>query len=383
MRVWATGVAVITAQTAIERHGMTVNSFTSVSLDPPLVLVCIQNNLRILPLIRTSGVFALSILRASQTEWSQYFATSSPEIADRLAGYETFTAASGAPILKDALGYFDCQVETYHSGGTHTIVVGRVLAAKREEGEPLVYWNRGYRGVLPAPNANDDLRRAFGGWFHDSRAALNSVLGFSKVLQRGMDGELTEIQKSDVEAIWRSGLTAFRVLSRADTFMRLGWSREDLAGEGRVALSGLLNTLQRQFNGKLEPNRLAVSLPDQDYQFGNLQVVEAISDIIDPASHLGRLERLDDPSIRVAVLKTNWLHFRIAPGFAPTREIDRIKQEYVSLKFHPGSTLDVARLVIQAVGQNLAVKFDEQGVVFEFDLPASLGDGSGQAPLNP
>ncbi|HLF03118.1 MAG TPA: flavin reductase family protein, partial [Anaerolineales bacterium] len=125
--------------------GMTVNSFTSVSLNPPLGLVCIQNNLRILSLIRSAGAFAISVLRADQSEWSQHFATPSTEVLDRLAGYETFTAATGMPILKGALGYFDCQVEAYHSGGTHTIIVAHVLDAKREEGEPLVYWNRDYR----------------------------------------------------------------------------------------------------------------------------------------------------------------------------------------------------------------------------------------------
>lgn len=145
MRAWATGIAIMTARTPTERHGMTVNSFTSVSLDPPLVLVCVQNNLRMMSLIRESGAFALSILRADQAEWSRHFATPGAEQADRFAGFETIAAVTGAPILRDALAYFDCQAEAYHPGGTHTIIVARVAAAERYEGEPLLYWNRDYR----------------------------------------------------------------------------------------------------------------------------------------------------------------------------------------------------------------------------------------------
>ncbi len=148
MRAWATGISIITTQTLAARHGMTLNSFTSVSLDPPLVLVCVQNNLRILALIREAGTFAISVLRADQAGWSQRFAGSSTENIDRFEGFETFTASTSAPILKNALAYFDCRVENYYPGGTHTIIVARVLDAKREEGEPLVYWNRDYRKLV-------------------------------------------------------------------------------------------------------------------------------------------------------------------------------------------------------------------------------------------
>jgi flavin reductase (DIM6/NTAB) family NADH-FMN oxidoreductase RutF len=145
MRSWATGVSIISAQNQTARHGMTLNSFTSVSLDPPLVLVCVQNNVRMLEMIQEARTFAVSVLRAGQAELSNHFAGRSTESLDRFEGIATHTAVTGAPILNEALAYFDCAVEATHPGGTHTIFVARVLAAGRAEGEPLVYWNRNYR----------------------------------------------------------------------------------------------------------------------------------------------------------------------------------------------------------------------------------------------
>ncbi|MBI3242165.1 MAG: flavin reductase family protein [Chloroflexi bacterium] len=145
MRSWVTGVSIISVQTPTARHGMTVNSFTSVSLDPPLILVCIQNNLRILGLIKEAQAFAISVLRADQAELSNRFAGRSTENVDRFEGVPTHTVITGAPILDEALAYFDCALEVEHPASTHTIFVARVLAAKRADGQPLLYWNRGYR----------------------------------------------------------------------------------------------------------------------------------------------------------------------------------------------------------------------------------------------
>jgi len=145
MRSWTTGVSIISVQTPTSRHGMTVNSFTSVSLDPPLILVCVQNNLRMFGLIQEAKTFAISVLRANQAELSNRFAGRSTENADRFEGVPIHTAITGAPILDEALAYFDCALEAAHPAGTHTIFVARALAAGHVEGEPLVYWNRDYR----------------------------------------------------------------------------------------------------------------------------------------------------------------------------------------------------------------------------------------------
>ena len=126
---------------------MTVNSFTSVALDPPLVLVCIEKNVRTLNLILESGLFAVSVLRADQGPWSDRFAGRDAENSNRFDDIPTHTAITGAPIIADALAYFDCVVESTHDGGNHTILLARVVAAHRAEGEPLLYWNRDYRSL--------------------------------------------------------------------------------------------------------------------------------------------------------------------------------------------------------------------------------------------
>lgn len=145
LRAWATGVAVVSAQHNDFRHGMTVNSFTSISLDPPLIAVSIEHYLRTMKLIEQSGAFAVSILRDTHAAWSDRFAGRETENTDRFLDIATRAEITGSPILVDALAYFDCRVETSFPGGTHTIVLGRVLAAGRAEGKPLIYWNRNYR----------------------------------------------------------------------------------------------------------------------------------------------------------------------------------------------------------------------------------------------
>jgi flavin reductase (DIM6/NTAB) family NADH-FMN oxidoreductase RutF len=147
MRSWATGVSIISTQTAAIRHGMTLSTFNSLSLDPPLVLVCVQNNVRMMALLRESKKFAISVLRAGQEDISSRFAGRGTENTDRFSGLNTFTLITGSPILKNALAYFDCNIGSMYPGGTHTVIIGRVLAAKRFEGEPLVYWDRHYRKI--------------------------------------------------------------------------------------------------------------------------------------------------------------------------------------------------------------------------------------------
>lgn len=145
MRAWATGVTIVAAQANGVQHGMTLNSFTSISLEPPLILVCIENDLRTLSLIEQSGAFAVSVLRAHHKTWSDRFAGRLTENANRFEGIATRTEVTGAPIVAEALAYFDCSVEKAYQAGTHTILIGRVEAAAREEGDPLLYWNRDYR----------------------------------------------------------------------------------------------------------------------------------------------------------------------------------------------------------------------------------------------
>lgn len=148
MRHWTTGVTVLTARDGAQVHGMTVNSFTSVSLEPPLVLVSLERNTRTYGLVEHARAFAISILGEHQAALSDHFAGRNTEATDRLDGLPTFTAVTGAPILRDNIGYLDCMVVAAHPAGTHTLFVAEVVAAQAaSDAAPLIYFNRGYRSL--------------------------------------------------------------------------------------------------------------------------------------------------------------------------------------------------------------------------------------------
>jgi flavin reductase (DIM6/NTAB) family NADH-FMN oxidoreductase RutF len=145
MRAWATGITVVTAAHAGVRHGMTVSSFTSVSIEPPLVLVSLQTSSRTHGLIQGAGKFGVTILGAGQQEISERFAGLIPDAQDRLVGIETDTLASDVPVLRGGLAQLECRVVQTYPAGTNTLFIGEVLAVRAaDEGEPLVYFNRGY-----------------------------------------------------------------------------------------------------------------------------------------------------------------------------------------------------------------------------------------------
>jgi len=149
MRFWVTGVTVVTAAHQGVQHGMTVSSFTSLSLIPPQVLVSLAQNTRTHDLVTRSRSFGISILSASQLDISDRFAGRVADELDRLAGLETFVLTSGAPMLTGGLAHLDCHVVTTLGSGTHTIFIGEVLAATNAgEGEPLIYFNRGYKKLI-------------------------------------------------------------------------------------------------------------------------------------------------------------------------------------------------------------------------------------------
>jgi len=146
MRHWTTGVTILTARDGVRQHGMTVNAFTSVSLEPPLVLASIERAVRTHALVEHSRAFAISFLKVGQEFLSERFAGRDTEHQDRFEGVPTHTAVTGAPILADTLGYLDCVVVASYRAGTHTLFIAEVVAAKAPaEGEPLVYFDRGYR----------------------------------------------------------------------------------------------------------------------------------------------------------------------------------------------------------------------------------------------
>jgi len=151
MAQFASGVTIVTVQFEGRRHGLTASSFTSVSLEPPLVLACIDKSLHSHHLIEKSGAFAVNILGARQLEWGLRFAGLMPEIADRFAGIDSETAVTGSPILPECLAWVDCKVHNIHHGGDHTIFVGEVVAGDvlvgrgLDDDTPLLYYNRAWR----------------------------------------------------------------------------------------------------------------------------------------------------------------------------------------------------------------------------------------------
>jgi flavin reductase (DIM6/NTAB) family NADH-FMN oxidoreductase RutF len=125
---FATGVTIATTRGQESLAGLTVNSFTSVSLNPPLVLICVDLRSQALPFLRESGVFAVNILTQEQEDLSNCFATSSEQRYTYFCHAEHFFAATGAPILKNTLGFVDARVTAEYPGGDHAIFLGQVEA---------------------------------------------------------------------------------------------------------------------------------------------------------------------------------------------------------------------------------------------------------------
>lgn len=145
MRAWTSGVTVVTAAHGGERHGMTVSSFTSVSLDPPLVVISLNTDSRTHRLVQAAGAFAVTILGADQQAISELFAGQGQGQADRLAQLELETLVTGTPALKAGLARMDCRVVQSIPAGMNTMFLAEVVAVSGEaEGRPLVYHQRGY-----------------------------------------------------------------------------------------------------------------------------------------------------------------------------------------------------------------------------------------------
>jgi len=146
LRHFPAGVTIVTIRAGDVTHGLTVSAFASVSPQPPLIAVVIDHGHKATPLLEEPGaVFAVNILGEDQMELSNRFAWVKDE--DRFKAGDWGSAATGAPILRNALAWLDCTIHSRHAAGTHTIYVGEVQATGVPEAgsPPLVYWNKGYR----------------------------------------------------------------------------------------------------------------------------------------------------------------------------------------------------------------------------------------------
>jgi flavin reductase (DIM6/NTAB) family NADH-FMN oxidoreductase RutF len=147
MRHWTTGVTVVTSLRDGERYGMTVSSFTSLSLEPPLVLVSLQQGTRTQQAVAQSKVFAVTVLAGQQQDLADCFAGRRCDDQYRFDGIATEVLVSGAPFFPGGLAWFDCRVVSTYEIGTHSLFVGEVIAVRSEEGAPLLYHNRAYRAL--------------------------------------------------------------------------------------------------------------------------------------------------------------------------------------------------------------------------------------------
>lgn len=145
---WASGVTIVTSIHNGQRVGITASSFSSLSLEPPRVLICVAKRLYTHQVILESQVFAVNILSTTQQEWGMRFAGMVPEMSDRFAGIDTFTAETGSPLLPGVLSWLDCRLVAAHDGGDHSIFVGEVVAAETMEAdEPILYFKRQWRAL--------------------------------------------------------------------------------------------------------------------------------------------------------------------------------------------------------------------------------------------
>lgn len=142
---FASGVTVVTTKDAAgDLHGITVSAFSSVSLDPPLVLICIEKKAGSHDAITQSGKFAVNFLDSTQLSLSERFAA---QITDKFEGPEMSMNIDGIPLLSGCIAHLECSVKQAYDGGDHTIFIGEVEKTATHEGDPLLYFRGGYRTI--------------------------------------------------------------------------------------------------------------------------------------------------------------------------------------------------------------------------------------------
>jgi flavin reductase (DIM6/NTAB) family NADH-FMN oxidoreductase RutF len=161
-----TGVAIITARgTDGVLHGMTVSSFNSVSLDPPLVLFSVARTVQSFAIWEQAKEWGINVLAESQDALSTRFAKSGP---GKWSGIDAISAATGVPLLPEALAHFECERYAVYDGGDHLIMVGKVVSLGRPSGSisaPLVFFSGRYHQLdRPRPGASENDERLLFGW---------------------------------------------------------------------------------------------------------------------------------------------------------------------------------------------------------------------------
>jgi flavin reductase (DIM6/NTAB) family NADH-FMN oxidoreductase RutF len=145
MSRFASGVTVVSTKDAGGKlHGITVSSFCSVSLEPPMVLICIEKITTSHHAFEESGVFIVNILNENQSALSEKFAD---PLTDKFDGVDYREGLEGVPILSDALASLECRITFSYHGGDHSIFVGQVENVTASEGDPLLYFRGQYGSI--------------------------------------------------------------------------------------------------------------------------------------------------------------------------------------------------------------------------------------------
>ena len=142
---FASGVTVVTTKDETGKlFGITVSAFCSVSLEPPLILVCIEKNAGSHHAFLQSKAFVVNVLREDQDRLSNHFAS---HLEDKFSGVDYSSGIEDLPVLTDALVNLECRLHNFHEGGDHTIFVGEIETATIRDENPLVYWHGNYRRI--------------------------------------------------------------------------------------------------------------------------------------------------------------------------------------------------------------------------------------------
>ncbi len=142
LKLFASGITIVTAILDSVRFGMTCTSFASVSLDPPLVIVCLERDSHTLAAVSGSSCFAVSILGTEQEDIARSFAKPGDKPFDQFPNHP---APNGASVIEGSIGWLSCEVVSNVVSGDHNVVVGRVEDCAAVEGPPILYFDRGYR----------------------------------------------------------------------------------------------------------------------------------------------------------------------------------------------------------------------------------------------
>ena len=157
MGSFATGVTVITVEQDGEVHGMTANAFCSVSLEPPLVLVCVDHRARTHAHLHARKRFGINVLRSDQQAISEYYARSLENHQEaEEAGARFDRTVHGTPVLQGGLAYLECRLHETHHAGDHTIFIAEVETVVVRDGEPLLFFRGRYREISDSQTGPPD-----------------------------------------------------------------------------------------------------------------------------------------------------------------------------------------------------------------------------------